>query len=312
MLDESVNRFVAQHTTESTRGMYASDLRDLYRFISERRDLKFPAIGETQALAWRTDLEARRLAPSTITRKLAVARSFFAYLLDLDDPPPGLPPRNPFRRIRAPKFDRSVGKTPCPGPDEVQRLLQAIGSRSPRRRRDLLIALLLFNQGLRISEAARLERSHVMKHGNRTYLALVGKGGSEIRSVLPNDLAGLLERYLRGQNPPSRFVFTRMDQEEGGGLGSARPLAARTIRAKLRDYVQKAGLDPAQVRPHSGRVFFITQSYLKTRDLERVARAVGHRELATTRRYLRLGSALEDHPAMLMGLTPHRDRGQPT
>jgi hypothetical protein len=54
-------------------------------------------------------------------------------ILDLDDPPPGLPPRNPFRRIRAPQFDRSVGKTPCPGPDEVQRLLLAIGSRSPRR-----------------------------------------------------------------------------------------------------------------------------------------------------------------------------------
>jgi len=47
-------------------------------------------------------------------------------------------------------------------------------------------------------------------------------------------------------------------------------------------------------------------SYLKTRDLEHGARAVGHRELATTRRYLRLGSALDDHPAMLMDLTPHR------
>jgi integrase/recombinase XerD len=146
------------------------------------------------------------------------------------------------------------------------------------------------------------------KHGKRTYLALVGKGGSEIRSVLPNELAALLERHLRGQNPPSRFVFTRMDQEEGGGRGPERPLAVRTIRAKLKDYVQKAGLDPAQVRPHSGRVFFITQSYLKTRDLERVARAVGHRELATTRRYLRLGSALEDHPAMLMDLTPRGKR----
>ena len=54
------------------------------------------------------------------------------------------------------------------------------------------------------------------------------------------------------------------------------------------------------------RLHFITQSYLKTRDLERVARAVGHRELATTRRYLRLGAVLEDHPVMLMDLLPHR------
>jgi hypothetical protein len=55
-------------------------------------------------------------------------------------------------------------------------------------------------------------------------------------------------------------------------------------------------------------VYFITQSYLKTRDLERVARAVGHRELATTRRYLRLGSALEEHPASLIELLPKRKK----
>ncbi|HEV3026803.1 MAG TPA: site-specific integrase, partial [Planctomycetota bacterium] len=263
-------------------------------------------ITEEHALAWRTHLEARSLAPATIARKLAVARGLFAYLADLDQPPVGLPSRNPFRRIRPPRFDRTVGKTPCPVPEEVRRLLRTIGARTARRRRDLLVTLLLFNQGLRISEVARLERCHVQKHGKRTYLALVGKGGSEIRSVLPYDLAALLERHLRSRHSPSRFVFTRMDQGEEGGRGPDRPLGVRTIRAKLKDYVLKAGLDPAQVRPHSGRVFFITQSYLKTRDLERVARAVGHRELATTRRYLRLGSALEDHPAMLMDLISKR------
>ena len=306
MHDEWTRRFVDQHRSPLMREMYASDLRDLSQFLARRLGLSLPAITEEHALSWRTHLEARSLAPATIARKLAVARGLFTYLADLDLPPAGLPPRNPFRRIRAPRFDRTVGKTPCPVPHEVRQLLRTIGSRNAHRRRDLLVTLLLFNQGLRISEAVRLERAHVMKHGRQTYLALVGKGGSEIRSVLPNDLAALLERHLRGQNPPSRFVFTRMDREEEGGRAAERPLAVRTFRAKLKDYVQKAGLDPAQVRPHSGRVFFITQSYLKTRDLERVARAVGHRELATTRRYLRLGSALQDHPAMLMGLTPGR------
>ncbi len=306
MHDEWVSRFVDHHACPATRQMYASDLRDLAQFLARRLGLSLPAITEEHALAWRTHLEARSLAPSTIARKLAVGRGLFAYLADLDQLPAGLPPRNPFRRIRAPKFDRTVGKTPCPGPDDVRRLLRTIGSRDLRHRRDLLVALLLFNQGLRISEVAHLERSHVKKHGRRTYLALVGKGGSEIRSVLPDDLAELLERHVRGRNPGSRFVFTRMDREEHGGRSPDRPLAARTIRAKLKVYAVKAGLDPALIRPHSGRVYFITQSYLKTRDLERVARAVGHRELATTRRYLRLGSALEDHPAMLMDLTPRR------
>lgn len=235
-----------------------------------------------------------------------MARGLFEYLADLDEVPEGLPRRNPFRRIRGPRFDRSAGKTPCPGPNEVRRLLQAIGSRSPRARRDLLITLLFFNQGLRLSEVARLERSQVLRQGRRTYLSLVGKGGSEIRSVLPEDLTRLLDRHLEGRGAGRRFVFTRMDDDAEGATVQERPLSTRTIYDKFKDYVRLAGLDPAQIRPHSGRVFFITQSYLKTRDLERVARAVGHRDLATTRRYLRLGMVLEDHPAMLMTLSPHR------
>jgi integrase/recombinase XerD len=306
MHDEWIRRYLDHHPSAATRRMYASDLGDLAHFLSRRLSLTLPAITEEHALAWRTHLDARGLAPATIGRKLAVARGFFTYLLDLDQPPVGLPPRNPFRRIRPPKFDRTVGKTPCPGSAEVRRLLRTIGSRSPRRRRDLIITLLFFNQGLRLSEVARLERSHVMRHGRQTYLSLVGKGGSEIRSVLSQELSKLLDRHLRGLKPGSRFVFTRMDRPAAAGTAQDRPLATRVIYERLKAYVTRAGLDPTSIRPHSGRVYFITESYLKTRDLERVARAVGHRDLATTRRYLRLGAALEDHPAMLLDLAPRR------
>lgn len=243
--------------------------------------------------------------PSTISRKLAVARAFFTYLFDLDQLPAGLPPRNPFRRVRPPRYDRSVGKTPCPGTDEVARLFRAMNPRSPVGRRDLLIFLLLFNHGLRVSEVARLERSSVLRSDRRTYLALVGKGGSEVRSVLRDDVAELLDRHIRSLPPGGRFVFSRMDR---GSLTERRPLSTRFIHLQLKHYAERAGLDPSTVRPHSGRVFFITQSYLRTRDLELVARAVGHRELATTRRYLRLGSALEEHPAIHMNLLAASER----
>ena len=306
MQDLLIRRFIDQHACAATRQMYACDVRDLIGYLERTLRLGLFDLKEEHAVAWRGDLEARGLKTATISRKLAVARGLFKYLLDIDPPPAGLPARNPFRRVRAARFDRTVGKTPCPSPDEVRRLLRAIGTRTPRRRRDLLMALLLFNQGLRISEVARLERASIRAYGRRTYLSLVGKGGAEIRSVLGPDVADLLDRHLRSLPGDQRFIFTRQDGQKSGD----RPLASRTIRARLKAYAVAAGLDPTQIRPHSGRVFFVTQSYLKTRDLERVARAVGHRELGTTRRYLRLGTALEDHPASLLELLPRSSLGR--
>ncbi len=301
-------RFLNLRPSPATRRLYASDLRDLVGFVGRRFSLTLPGFTEEHAIAWRGHLEARGLAPATIARKLIVARGLFAFLLDQEPPPPELAPRNPFRRVRPPRFDRSVGKTPCPGPAEVRRLLGVIPAARPAGRRDLLIALLLFNQGLRLSEVSRLERSQILRHGRQTYLAIVGKGGSEIRSVLGKDVAALLEVHVQELPAGRRFLFTRLDGRGGRDRDASpdRPLDPTTIRTKLKAYAALAGLDPTLVRPHSGRVFFITQSYLATRDLERVARAVGHRELATTRRYLRLGTALEDHPARLIDILPRR------
>jgi integrase/recombinase XerD len=304
MADDLVLAFVSMQNSPRTRGMYASDLRDLASFAQAHVRGPLHGMQESDALAWRRGLEERGLSPVTIARKLAVARGFFSYVMDLDVPPSGIAPRNPFRRVHPPRFDRSVGKTPCPGSAEVVKLLGSMSPRSRRGRRDLLIALLLFNQGLRVSEVARLERSNVLRSGKRTYLALVGKGGSEVRSVLQDEVAALLDKHLRCLDAESRYLFSRLTSDKAAEC----PITPRAIHANLKRYAARAGLDPTFIRPHSGRVYFITQSYLKTRDLERVARAVGHRELATTRRYLRLGSALEDHPASLIELLPRRKR----
>lgn len=293
--------FVQLQGSPRTKRVYGSDLTDLVSFVDRELNLPLYTLQEEHALRWRQSLEGRGLAPATIARKLAVARGFFSYVLDLDSPPIGLALRNPFRRVRPPRFDRSAGKTPCPGPQQVARLLGQVSQRSLVGRRDLLILLLLFNQGLRVSEVANLKRSNILRNGRQTYLALVGKGGSEVRSVLRDDVAKLLDRHVQSIPPGSDILFTRSGTR---GVGELRPLTSRAIHGTLRRYAIRAGLNPATVRPHSGRVYFITQSYLLTRDLERVARAVGHRELATTRRYLRLGSALEDHPATLINIVP--------
>jgi len=298
MTAELVQHFVGMQSSPQTRQMYASDLRDLESFLVGR-DVALLSTHEADGLAWRTLLESRRLAPATISRKLTVARSFFEFLLDSDDAGQGTLHRNPFRRVRPPRFDRSVGKTPCPPREEVERLLQRIDPATPRGARDRAIMLLLFNQGLRVSEVARLQRPSIQQHGEHTLLSLVGKGGSEIRSVLAPRVKTALETHLRINAPQGLFVFQALGKRFPGVRPSITP---RSIHSSLKRFARLAGLDPRGVRPHSGRVFFITQAYLKSRDLERVATAVGHRNLATTRRYLRYQDILGSHPALLIDL----------
>jgi hypothetical protein len=50
------------------------------------------------------------------------------------------------------------------------------------------------------------------------------------------------------------------------------------------------------------RTLVCPQGIRRARATNIISGAVGHRELATTHRYLRLGTMLEDHPSMLMDL----------
>jgi integrase/recombinase XerD len=302
-----VVRFVGLQASPRTRQVYRSDLRDLEGFL-EVRKVPLLRIREEDALAWRSSLEARSLAPSSVSRKLTVARMFFNFVLDQEeDLPAGSPRRNPFSRVKPPRFDRSLGKTPCPSQEEVERLLQSTVPETAIGLRDRALLLLLFHQGLRVSEVAKLRTEHLRQQDGHLILGLLGKGGSVIQTVLAPPVARVLREHLGRSVPSGGNVFRAMPRNPGfftqaGRVLSETPITIRSIHERVKHYARKAGLDPSGVRPHSGRVFFITSAYLKCRDLERVARAVGHRNLATTRRYLRLQETLSDHPSLLIRL----------
>lgn len=285
-------RFAGMQRCLATRRLYASDLKDFDQFCRKKRTQVARAT-EAVALEWRTDLESRKIVPASIARKISIAKSFYDYLLDHRLLPSGT---NPFRHVKPPRIDQLQGKTPCPTIAEVRELLRVVGSRTPRQVRDRTILLFLFNQGLRVSEVAGIRRNQIHASGDLTLITFVGKGSRVLRTVLAPEVDRSLKRHLR-RAPRSEYVFRGRSRNEAD-----RPLSSRAIHQMLKKYVRKAGIEDSRIRPHSGRVFFITEAYRRTRDIELVARAVGHRSLATTRRYLRIQDALTDHPARLIKL----------
>ena len=195
---------------------------------------------------------------------------------------------------------------------EVERLLGTFDPRRPRELRDLAIATLLFANGLRVSEVAGLRRSQVGREEGHPVIELSGKGGSRTRTTLRPEVAKLLETHIAKNAPHGEYLFRAMPRnprhfEREGRDPRTRPISTHSIEKMLKRAARKARLDPRRVRPHAGRVFFVTEAYEATGDLERVSRGVGHEDLSTTRGYLRYLDTAGKHPALaLPALTPKR------
>jgi len=85
-----------------------------------------------------------------------------------------------------------------------------LASEAKKRRkgeRDSLLILLLFQTGLRISEALSLTPSHIESFEGRPVLRVVGKGKKERVVALPERLADKLRTYAyeKGLKPDERF-----------------------------------------------------------------------------------------------------------
>jgi integrase/recombinase XerD len=308
-LSMEADAFVEVKPSTATRRMYRSDLADLARYLESRGRPMMEASRE-DLIGWIRTLETREVRGkqgvdgATLARKLSVVRSLYEFLRVR-----GQIVSNPAADLKPPCVDRSQGKTPCVSKREAEQLLGVMDPATLPGLRDRAIGMLLFGQGLRVSEVAKLEKRHLSTEDGYTVIRLAGKGGSLVKSVLSPDVEAVLREHLKKNVPQGEYVFRAMPRNakyhEGKGRDPrTRPIGTRSILVMLKNYARRARLDPGSIRPHGGRVFFITEAYRRTHDLERIARAVGHRSLATTRRYLRYLEEPKDHAALAVHLSP--------
>src|SRR5262245_36410475 len=139
-------RGASRHTLRS----YAADLADFQRFLA-REELGGLADADARAIrAWLASLHERKLARSSVARKLATVRSCLKYLARR-----GVVERNAARQIRSPKLPRRL---PSFLPkDESKNLLDTEIERSEAGLRDRALLELLYAAGLRVAECCGLE-----------------------------------------------------------------------------------------------------------------------------------------------------------
>ena len=218
------------------------------------------------------------LAKSTVARKAAALRRFFAFLADeghrADDPRDSLPRPGAARRL--PKTLSHA---------DVDRLFAAVAerlARVPADPLDLRLAALfelLYGSGLRASELVSLPRNAV--HPDRPFLILRGKGGRE-RMVPLSDQARAAAAAWRAHVATERLWLFPSGK---GHLSRIR--LYQLVKALAAD----AGVPPDRISPHVLRHAFATHLLEGGADLRALQAMLGHADIATTEIYTHVDSA---------------------
>jgi integrase/recombinase XerD len=261
---------VARRLATNTLEAYARDLARLAAFAGDR----------DAATLERQDLEAlvrhtitQGLSPTSAARMVATVRGFYKYLLLT-----GATARNPAEDLTSPQRFEALPR--FLSIEDVERLLAAPDTTTPRGLRDRALIEVLYATGLRVSELVGLRRSDV--RADEGYLQCVGKGSKQRIVPLGDEAASWVGRYARDGRPrllgrrdsPYLFVNARL----GGRLSRV------GFWGILKGYGRAIGLS-AHLSPHVLRHSFATHLLERGADLRAIQAMLGHADLSTTQIY---------------------------
>jgi integrase/recombinase XerD len=278
-----------------TRRAYKNDVTEFSRFVGIRRPVEFRLVSRAHVIAWRDQLEARELAPSTIRRKLSALSSLFDYLCENN-----AVTHNPVNGVKRPMANSNEGSTPALSDAQVRTLLDAPVADTLKGVRDRAILATLLYHGLRREELCRLRVKDLQSREGVAHFRIHGKG-SKIRFVPIQPMAQrLIEAYLLKAGHKHDLkgpLFRPVKNNRTGELN--RPLNTNSVyRNILRKYGAATGVSTEVngLCVHSLRATAATNALSHDADISKVQEWLGHANVSTTRLYDRRKTRPEDSP----------------
>jgi len=285
---DAFSRSLGGHASATVHA-YGSDVRSFVVW-AERGGVADP--GQVDRLLLRrylAFLSTRRYARTSIARKAAALRSYFAWMTRR-----GTMSSDPARRLTAPgggarlprvldrrEIDALLEGSGDPPPPQ-DRSVEKSGEKGARRRLETAIALrdeavleVLYGCGLRVAELCGLDKGDVDFRG-RT-VTVRGKGGRERRLPMHSLCAESLERWLREGRP----IMSRSESPREAVFLNR--VAARLGPRDVRRVIDRRSVVPTH--PHALRHSFATHLLDGGADLRVVQELLGHASLQTTQVY---------------------------
>lgn len=256
---------------------------------------EFRLITRAHLIAWRKDLEKRKLAHSTIRRKLAALSSLFDYLCEQN-----AVLHNPVDGVKRPKANNNEGVTPALGNAQARALLDAPPADTLKGKRDRAILATLLYHGLRREELCKLRVRDVQQRDGVLQLRIEGKG-DKIRFVpMAAKAARLIKEYLELAGHGHDFggpLFRPVKNNSTGTLN--KPLNPASVYQEIvRRYGREVGItdDVHGFCVHSLRATAATNALEHNADIAKVQEWLGHANVSTTRLYDKRKNRPEDSP----------------
>lgn len=277
--------------SENTIKEYYYDLRIFVRFVKRRKGLvenevdfediivedinpeTLESVTKQDIYAYNAFLEReRKIGNRSKFRKLSSVRSFYNYLftkIDVID-------KNPVVDIDMPKIEKTLPVYLTL--EQSKNLLKTIENSKAKpvyKKRDYAIVTLFLNCGMRLSELAGINLSHI-ENGNT--LTVLGKGNKERTVYLNEACINAIKEYqkLRPQVKDDALFLSMRENR----------MSNRSIQHMIEKHMKNSGLDTTKYSVHKLRHTAATLLYeYGNADIRSLQEILGHESVNTTEIY---------------------------
>lgn len=265
-----------RHLSEHTVTAYRGDLRSLLEHQQRLGHSELEQVDLRSVRSWLARLSSAGAERSTLQRRAAAARVFFAWCHDT-----GRTSTNPAEILKSPKLPKRLPPTLERG-DAAKMLDEALAraaeDEGPVGRRDVAILEVLYASGIRVSELCGLDLADL--DTDRQLVRVLGKGNKQRTVPLGLPAWRALEAW--------RAVRGELTGPKSGNAMFLGERGARIDQRVVRRIVHRAlgAVEGApDLGPHGLRHAMATHLLEGGADLRSVQEILGHASLATTQIY---------------------------
>ena len=262
---------VKQASTNTIRS-YQNDLKKFGEYIETICQKQIETITETDMNSYILYLEKEGRSPSTISRNLAVIRSFALFLIRT-----GVIKQDPTQRVKAPRVEKKEPQALTI--EEVECLLEQPDISTAKGLRDRAMLELIYATGIRATELVELSLDDInLKHG---FLCTKEEESHKSRLVpIGSKAKQVLQEYLeQGREALAHDSVTALFVNRFG-----QPMTRQGFWKLVKFYANKAGIEKA-ITPQMLRHTFAIHLVEHGADLYSVQELLGHSDISSTQIY---------------------------